>query len=101
MIMTRTQRSIERAWLPSCGECMFDVFGSGGWQKTSAYVQRRSPSRASACERVSELVVRLALAEGKYHQVKRMLAAAGNHCTASGSYLATATSYAGFTLRSS
>ena len=24
----------------------------------------------------------MTLAEGKYHQVKRMLAAAGNHCTA-------------------
>jgi len=33
---------------------------------------------AAACERVSERVIRLTLTEGKYHQVKRMLAAAGN-----------------------
>ena len=36
------------------------------------------PVAALACERVSDRVVRLTLAEGKYHQVKRMLAAVGN-----------------------
>ena len=36
------------------------------------------PVRAAACEAVSELHLRLTLTEGKYHQVKRMLAAVGN-----------------------
>ena len=36
------------------------------------------PVRAAACERVAELHLRLTLTEGKYHQVKRMLAAVGN-----------------------
>jgi 16S rRNA pseudouridine516 synthase len=36
------------------------------------------PVRAAACERVSELHLRLTLTEGKYHQVKRMLAAVSN-----------------------
>ncbi|MDB5820696.1 MAG: Pseudouridine synthase [Rhizobacter sp.] len=36
------------------------------------------PVRAAACERPSEFVVHLTLTEGKYHQVKRMLAAVGN-----------------------
>jgi 16S rRNA pseudouridine516 synthase len=34
--------------------------------------------RAAACEAVSELHLKLTLTEGKYHQVKRMLAAVGN-----------------------
>jgi 16S rRNA pseudouridine516 synthase len=34
--------------------------------------------RAAACERVDDTHLRLTLTEGKYHQVKRMLAAVGN-----------------------
>ena len=37
------------------------------------------PVRAAACEAVGERALRLTLTEGKYHQVKRMVAAAGNH----------------------
>lgn len=36
------------------------------------------PVRAAACELVGALHLRLTLTEGKYHQVKRMLAAVGN-----------------------
>jgi 16S rRNA pseudouridine516 synthase len=36
------------------------------------------PVRAAACVAVSELHLRLTLTEGKYHQVKRMVAAVGN-----------------------
>ena len=36
------------------------------------------PVRATACEAVSEYQLRLTLTEGKYHQVKRMLAAVSN-----------------------
>lgn len=36
------------------------------------------PVRAAACEIVSEHHLRLTLTEGKYHQVKRMVAAVGN-----------------------
>jgi len=36
------------------------------------------PVRAAACEAISPLHLRLTLTEGKYHQVKRMLAAVGN-----------------------
>lgn len=41
-----------------------------------------APIAAAACERISENVIRLTLTEGKYHQVKRMLAAAGNRVDA-------------------
>ncbi len=40
------------------------------------------PVRASACEAVGERQLRLTLTEGRYHQVKRMVAAAGNRVQA-------------------
>ena len=40
------------------------------------------PVRAAACERSAERALRMTLLEGKYHQVKRMVAAAGNTVTA-------------------
>jgi 16S rRNA pseudouridine516 synthase len=36
------------------------------------------PARAAACEVVGDRALRLTLTEGRYHQVKRMVAAAGN-----------------------
>lgn len=39
-----------------------------------------NPVRAAAAERTGETTLRLTLTEGKYHQVKRMLAAVGNRC---------------------
>jgi 16S rRNA pseudouridine516 synthase len=39
------------------------------------------PVRAAACERTGSHALRLTLTEGKYHQVKRMLAAVGNRVT--------------------
>ncbi|MDO5623183.1 MAG: 16S rRNA pseudouridine(516) synthase [Pseudomonadota bacterium] len=41
-----------------------------------------APVRAAACEIVAAHQLRLTLTEGKYHQVKRMLAAVGNHVEA-------------------
>jgi len=38
-----------------------------------------APVRAAACEATGPCALRLTLREGKYHQVKRMVAAAGNH----------------------
>ena len=40
------------------------------------------PVRAAACERRGERQLRLTLTEGKYHQVKRMIAAVGNRVEA-------------------
>jgi 16S rRNA pseudouridine516 synthase len=36
------------------------------------------PVKAAGAERVNDLHLRLTLTEGKYHQVKRMVAAVGN-----------------------
>ncbi len=41
-----------------------------------------SPLAAVTCRQVSEYQLEIVLEQGKYHQVKRMLAAAGNHCDA-------------------
>jgi 16S rRNA pseudouridine516 synthase len=38
--------------------------------------------RAAACETTGERGLLLTLTEGKYHQVKRMVAAVGNHVVA-------------------
>jgi 16S rRNA pseudouridine516 synthase len=40
------------------------------------------PVRAAACEVTGERSLRLTLTEGKYHQVKRMVAAVGNRVEA-------------------
>lgn len=40
------------------------------------------PVRAAACEVVGDCLLRLTITEGKYHQVKRMVAAAGNRVEA-------------------
>jgi 16S rRNA pseudouridine516 synthase len=40
------------------------------------------PVKAAACEAVGDLHLKLTLTEGKYHQVKRMLAAVGNRVEA-------------------
>ncbi|MDE2093572.1 MAG: pseudouridine synthase [Burkholderiales bacterium] len=40
------------------------------------------PVRAAACEATGAHALRLTLLEGKYHQVKRMVAAVGNRCEA-------------------
>ena len=37
---------------------------------------------AESCRRIDDHQLEIVLEQGKYHQVKRMLAAAGNHCTA-------------------
>jgi 16S rRNA pseudouridine516 synthase len=40
------------------------------------------PIRAVACEQTGACALRLTITEGKYHQVKRMVAAVGNHVVA-------------------
>lgn len=41
-----------------------------------------APLAATHCVALGERTLEIVVAQGKYHQVKRMLAAAGNHCTA-------------------
>lgn len=41
-----------------------------------------APLAALVCKQVGDFQLEIVLEQGKYHQVKRMLAAAGNHCSA-------------------
>lgn len=41
-----------------------------------------APIAATSCQQVGETQIEIILEQGKYHQVKRMLAASGNHCAA-------------------
>ena len=41
-----------------------------------------APLAALSCRQLDDHRLEIVLEQGKYHQVKRMLAAAGNHCTA-------------------
>ncbi|MBS1154366.1 MAG: rRNA pseudouridine synthase [Proteobacteria bacterium] len=41
-----------------------------------------APIAALSCRKLAENSIEIVLEQGKYHQVKRMLAAAGNHCAA-------------------
>ncbi len=41
-----------------------------------------APLKAISCKMITDRQIEIVLEQGKYHQVKRMLAAAGNHCTA-------------------
>jgi 16S rRNA pseudouridine516 synthase len=45
-------------------------------------VDEPAPLAAVSCVQRGEHLLEIVLEQGKYHQVKRMLAAAGNHCTA-------------------
>lgn len=45
-------------------------------------VDEPGPLAATHCRKLDEHRIEIALEQGKYHQVKRMLVAAGNHCTA-------------------
>ncbi len=39
-----------------------------------------APTAALECKKISNQEIELVIDEGKYHQVRRMIAAAGNHC---------------------
>lgn len=44
-------------------------------------IDEPAPLAATHCRQVDAHAIEIALEQGKYHQVKRMLAAADNHCT--------------------
>jgi len=45
-------------------------------------IDEDAPLKALSCTALDEFRLEIILEQGKYHQVKRMLAAAGNHCAA-------------------
>lgn len=75
--LTSPKRKVAKTYLVTCTEPVTDEQLS----KLGAGVTLSDAPEPVAGEaaRVSERVVRLTIHEGKYHQVKRMLAAVGNH----------------------
>ena len=45
-------------------------------------IDEPAPLAAVSCQQIDDHRLEIILEQGKYHQVKRMLAAAGNHCSA-------------------
>ena len=76
--MISPKKGVAKVYRAVCAEAVSDAMLAalrGGVQLND----EPAPLAALACEAVDGHTLRLTLAEGKYHQVKRMIAAAGNH----------------------
>lgn len=75
--MTSPKKGVAKVYRAVCAEpvsdAMLDALRSGVQLNDEP-----APIAALACERLDERSLRLTLAEGKYHQVKRMVGATGN-----------------------
>ncbi|MHB1214817.1 MAG: pseudouridine synthase [Thiobacillus sp.] len=75
--MTSPKKGVAKVYRAVCADpvsdAMLDALRSGVQLNDEP-----APIAALACERLDEHTLRLALAEGKYHQVKRMVGATGN-----------------------
>ena len=93
--MISPKKSVAKVYRATCAEPVGDAM----LEALRVGVQLNdepAPIAALACERLDETTLRLTLAEGKYHQVKRMIAATGNrvdslHREAMGCYALPAT----------
>lgn len=75
--MISPKKGVAKVYRAVCAEAVTDaMLGAlrGGVQLND----EPAPIVALACEKLDACTLRLTLAEGKYHQVKRMIAAAGN-----------------------
>lgn len=75
--MTSPKKGVAKVYRAVCADpvsdAMLDALRSGVQLNDEP-----APIAALACERLDETTLRLTLAEGKYHQVKRMVGATGN-----------------------
>jgi 16S rRNA pseudouridine516 synthase len=75
--MTSPKKGVAKVYRATCAEpvdaAMLDALRAGVLLNDES-----APIAALACEAIDTHGVRLTLAEGKYHQVKRMIAATGN-----------------------
>lgn len=75
------KRHVPKVYLATTAELVTDTLV----QALLAGVQLHdepAPLSVQRCQKISEQQIEIVLEQGKYHQVKRMLAAAGNHCAA-------------------
>jgi 16S rRNA pseudouridine516 synthase len=78
--MTSPKKGVAKVYRAACAEpvsdAMLEALRSGVQLNDEP-----APIAALACEKLDEHTLRLTLAEGKYHQVKRMVGATGNRVT--------------------
>jgi 16S rRNA pseudouridine516 synthase len=79
--LTSPKRHVPKVYLADCAEPVTRQQVDGLLDGVVLHDDPQ-PVRAAACEAVAERQLRLTLTEGKYHQVKRMIAAVGNHVCA-------------------
>ncbi|WP_028451442.1 pseudouridine synthase [Chitinilyticum aquatile] len=75
------RRHVPKLYVATCAEAVTPELVA----KLLAGVQlidEPAPLAAVHCAQLDEFRIEIVLEQGKYHQVKRMLAAAGNHCAA-------------------
>ncbi len=79
--MSSPKRHVPKRYLATTAEpvtpALIDVLKSG-----VQLHDEPAPLSAIECVQVGDNQIEIVLEQGKYHQVKRMLAAAGNHCAA-------------------
>ncbi len=78
--MISPKKGVAKVYRASCAEPV----GSATLEALRSGVQLNdepAPVAALACAALDSHTLRLSLGEGKYHQVRRMIAAAGNHVT--------------------
>lgn len=88
--MISPRKGIAKVYRATCAESVTDAM-LDALRQGVALNDEPVPIAALACDRLDACTLRLTLAEGKYHQVKRMIAATGNrvetlHREAIGSY---------------
>lgn len=78
--MTSPKKGVAKVYRAACvdpvSDAMLEALRSGVQLNDEP-----APIAALACEKLDETTLRLTLAEGKYHQVKRMVGATGNRVT--------------------
>jgi 16S rRNA pseudouridine516 synthase len=75
--MISPKKGVAKVYRAVCAEAVSDVM-LASLRAGVLLNDEPAPIAALACARLDETTLRLTLAEGKYHQVKRMIAAAGN-----------------------
>jgi 16S rRNA pseudouridine516 synthase len=75
--MTSPKKGVAKVYLATCADLVTDAT-LDALRSGVQLNDEPAPIAALACESIDGHTLRLTLAEGKYHQVKRMLAATGN-----------------------
>jgi len=75
------KRHVPKLYLATTAEPVDDALIRGLTEGVQLH-DEPAPLAATRCRQVGEHALEIVLEQGKYHQVKRMLAAAGNHCSA-------------------